>query len=246
MKHPKSIVCLLAAATLAPAASASIVLHYQEDWALASGNSSMSAYGWSAFTGAGATDNSTNAVTSGSAAFVASSAGSTGAGGIGAKGTGGGGIAFVFTSEFDAISTSELHSVSFATRNNGDVAGNYERVALRIGGAWYVTDQTYGNAAGASTWTNHEFVFTSVASAWRELSFSAGSTLSVAGSTLVAALPSGQVDAAGLLLFNTGTSNVLRYDTFAINVTSVPEPSAFAALAGLGALGVVAMRRRRR
>jgi hypothetical protein len=241
MKHAPALVSILALAAI-PAASA-VTLYYQENWST-SVTSSMSAFGWSGYHTASATDGTTNTVTSGSAVFVASSVGSDGAAGIGAKGTGAGGVGFVFTSEFDAFDTSILHSVTFATRNNGDVAGNFQRVALRIDGAWYVTSQAYGNAAGATAWTGHEFLFTTDASAWRAVTFTPGATLSVSASTLASPLPSGTVDAAGLLLFNTGSNNVLRYDTFTINV--IPEPSAFAALAGLGALGFAAMRRRGR
>jgi hypothetical protein len=151
-----------------------------------------------------------------------------------------------YTNEYTvARSVNEISTVSWYQGNAN--AGNSFRVAVQIGGAWYASDAAFtgpavGSAANFGTQAEAKsFTWTTAASAWRNLTFTPGTSLSL-GAVLTEALPTG--DLTGFGLYTNNRSGILRFDTFTI--TAVPEPSSFAALAGLGALGFVAARRRRR
>jgi hypothetical protein len=58
------------------------------------------------------------------------------------------------------------------------------------------------------------------------------------------ALPTGNITALGVYNWNAAVNTVTRFDDF--TVTAVPEPSTYAALLGLSALGLAAWRSRRR
>lgn len=148
-----------------------------------------------------------------------------------------------------------VNSISFYQGNQS--TSDITRLAIRIGSQWYASNASFtqtntvgtlaGFAAGAELKT---LIFGTAAGDWRLITFDGTSTtsatapISVAGTTLAASLPSGSITGFGLISM-TGSNN-RRYDSFTINATVIPEPSAFAALAGLGALGFVALRRRSR
>jgi hypothetical protein len=161
-----------------------------------------------------------------------------------------------WTNEAGPIAASTVGNISFYL---GSTSGAQPvRVAVQVGGSWYVSTETFqddnisggasGFAAGASL---QSFNFTTAASAWQTVSFQqSGSNpltsngtgnLTITGTALSAL--SGNITAFGIY-GNNGSSATTRFDTYTI--TAIPEPSSFAALAGLGALGLVASRRRRR
>lgn len=152
-------------------------------------------------------------------------------------------------------SAGEVHSISF--RQGNSTAATTSQVAIRIGAsAWFVSDQIFSTAAMAATDTfeTETFNFSTAGSAWRSLSFASGTSgtqgISVGATTLATALPTGNITAFGIYSAAMGTNNALgtshslRIDTFTIS--AIPEPSSYAALAGLGMLGFAATRRRRR
>ena len=158
-------------------------------------------------------------------------------------------IGLTFTDEFAPInrSVTEIASLSLAS-NNSNTAGSF-RFAIRIdvGGTptWYATDATYSQIDGGifnNFPTNGEiktFTFTTEATAWRELTFTSGSTLSLSGTTLDDPLPMGNLTAAGF--YKNAATSTMRLDNFEIAV--IPEPSTYALVAGVLAL-LVCLRRR--
>jgi hypothetical protein len=153
-----------------------------------------------------------------------------------------------YTNEYTvARSVNEIDTISWFQGNA--ISGNTFRVVVQIGGAWYASENansgpTVTSATDFDTLAEERsFTWTTEASAWRNLSFTPGTSLSL-GALLSDALPTG--DLTGFGLYTNNRSGTLRFDTFAITATAIPEPGSFAALAGLGALGFAAARRRRR
>ncbi len=152
------------------------------------------------------------------------------------------------------VSTSTAHQFSFYLGNT--TTASVVRVAVQVGGAWYVSANPFSTASmtGGQFAANAELktlTFDPAADQWRSLSFSQAATnpfsTNGGGNLSLGALStndlSGGITAFGIYI-DSGTNNSVRFDTFTI--TAIPEPSAFAALAGLGALGLAATRRRRR
>ena len=158
--------------------------------------------------------------------------------------------AFAFTTEYNgtsAITTSNIQSISFV---QGNSAAATFRAAVQVGGTWYVTASQSGNTMTAAQFagTLNPYVagqgvaltFDLTSASWSALDFTPGSALSVGASTT---LPTGTVTAFGYFVTMAGGTTV-RVDDFSVSV--IPEPSSFAALAGLAGLGMAASRRRRR
>jgi len=125
--------------------------------------------------------------------------------------------------------------VDFYHRNND--TSDLMRVALRVGSAWYVSDQTFQNSE-AGEW---EHASLSVLGAqWRSLSFTPRSTLGQPGSSLVNALPLGTVTGFGV--YSQYKYDAQRIDSFTL---MIPEPSALV-LGVLGFVGVLWLPRRGR
>lgn len=202
---------------------------------------------WQTFNSANATNQSAN--TNFASGFVISS--STGMGGEGNYlVTSFKGVGLTFTDKFDAIdrSITEIATLSFATSNNNTTDSYRFAIQLDLGGttAWYATDAVFRQATAGGTVFNNtgetkSFTFTTDASAWRELTFTPGSTLSLAGSSIVNDLPMGSLMAAGI--YNDSNDDVLRWDHFEIAV--IPEPAVFGALLGLAGLSLCLLRRKR-
>lgn len=256
-------------------ASAQSVVYRETFGNNTAGNISLSVAGWavhgggglvrtadtgigiSSATGRGTTLANVNAGSSSSLTNGFIFAGFQNAGQSGANNFTANGAGILWTNEYTiGRGAQELSSVSFYLGNGG--TGATVRVALQIGGGWYVSNQTFANnpavasgTFGASSVLN-TFNFTTSASAWRQLNFNApsltanGSQLSLVGTTLASALPSGDVTAFGLYVDAVATNNgTVRVDSFEIATSAIPEPSAFASLAGAGALAFGALRRRR-
>ena len=100
------------------------------------------------------------------------------------------------------------------------------RVAVRIAGQWYISTEGFTNPAVTSGGDfsaqaeQKTFAFTTMASAWQTLDFSAGNVLAP-GDGLTAQLPGGDIEAFGLYVLNSSTneSKTLRFDTYEIQVT---------------------------
>ena len=160
-------------------------------------------------------------------------------------------ISLIWTEEFTPISRSPEISKLSIYSNNVNI-NNIFRFAIRIddGGTdrWYASEQSYSSTGGTGTNfpTNgilHELNFTTSGSAWRELTFTPGTELSLAGSTIVGSLPTGPLTAAGI--FTTPVNDQpMRLDNFSIAV--IPEPAHVGVVVALlSFLGVVWMRRNR-
>lgn len=206
------------------------------------------AIGWKAANGSLATDTSTNAG-NGSGGFLISNVnGAGGTAGYGAKaGNVNGGTSnpygLAYTDEVATlnISTSDITSISFQSRNTN--ANDIFRIVIGLdtgsGTQWYATNTTFTSASG-TTWGGHNFSFVTTGSEWRALTFTPGSSLAL-GSTLGSSLPAGTLTSAGLFLSGSSggdLADVMRYDEFTINYIPEPSAAALGVLAfGLGALG---------
>lgn len=138
-----------------------------------------------------------------------------------------------YTIDRDAFS-----AISFTWTERDSPTDGGLRLAIQIGENWYASDALYKNES--SSWALQTFNFTTAASAWRALTFT-DTALSLSDTTLVSALPSGDIIGFGLYVFGT-TANV-RFDTFTVNATAIPEPSTLA-ITSLG-FAFCALRRRR-
>jgi len=216
------------------------------------GNISHTDVGWTTVYGSAATDGSANTTNNANGGFVVSNLGA----GYGAKTTFSSSYGLAYTTEIisNTITTADITSISFLARNSA--ASDRYRIVLAIDVAgsteWYASDAFFTTTAGA--WADgaqlQQLAFTTAASSWRSMTVTT-SALSVSDSTLAAALPSGNLIAAGLFLSgNNGTAgtsggghaNTMRYDDFTVNV--VPEPSA--AMLGLMGASLLAFRRKQR
>jgi hypothetical protein len=260
----------LALASLVAASSASAAVVYFENFNNSAGSNQQlsTVSGWSAFVNRG-TDVGLDVTTTSTSVLVQNAAGSAQVG-VDAGYTANGFVRIAnaagtvtqtllfdnLTSNPLSQSTQTIDNVQFFMANNSVAIVTH--VAVRIGGNWYGSNTgfTTNFATGSNLFdpastdpvnTNDialNFAFTNAASAWRDITFTPGSALSIAASTLAADLPTGDITGLGLfVVHNGGGSRAL--DGVVVNASPIPEPATFAALAGVGALGLAAMRRRR-
>jgi hypothetical protein len=142
------------------------------------------------------------------------------------------------------LNQSQYSGITFTWDAKNNNAASTQRIAVQIGGNWYVSAQTFSTST--NTWTAQSFSFTNTSTAWIDLTAQISSNKlpdSVAATSLTSALPTGNITSFGLYLgkFN----DTQRIDTFAITATAIPEPSTFAILSGVTALGLAGMTRRR-
>lgn len=162
-----------------------------------------------------------------------------------------------------SLAQSDLVSLS-AHIGHGN-ADNQSRWLIRIDNAgtdnWFVSRETYtrnvGNAAGFEA-GNIQISANFSDLTWRplfapngtdpfdglNLEASSGFTrITNAANPAASILPSGSITAIGMYHWHSVINTATRFDDFTI--TAIPEPSTYAALIGLLALGLVAWRRRR-
>lgn len=255
---PRSCKSLIAAACLAAVAfpslaSAQATVVYLETFGTPAGaNGTFGSVGWSWYSSAAAT-NRTNSTTGTAVNPTAPTNTATANIGQAAAVADGNGYGFFnssatshfgFTTEYNGatpLTTASISEVSFV---QGNAVAYQFRVAIQTGGNWYVTTTALaGTVADQATFTSAptKLTFSGLNTAsWSALSFTAGSALSIGSA---ATLPGNSTITGFGLYATTGTAGTGRFDDF--TVTAIPEPSTFAALAGLGVLGLAASRRRR-
>ena len=137
-------------------------------------------------------------------------------------------------------------SLTFSWQQLASVAGAAEtRLLIQIGGQWVASSQTFTPAVGPLTDFNsaanagaftQSFAFTTAAASWRDVTFTAGSTLSMSGTNRVTDLSAGNITAVGYYYVASGTVVSMRMDNLVVN--QIPEPGmALPLLAGLALLG---------
>jgi hypothetical protein len=158
------------------------------------------------------------------------------------------GRTFSWTNDSDIqVDVTTLDSVSFDVSRNTSTAGNGFRIAVQISDQWYVTSslnqpvQATGVQFDGSA-DSFTFDWTNLSTAWNTISFVEGTSINTTLGTVASDL-TGTVQSIGLYTQTTGNFG-LFIDNY--TVTAVPEPSTYAMLAGLLALGVVMLRRRLR
>jgi hypothetical protein len=177
------------------------------------------------------------------------------------------GNAIFWTSEFATtsgtglgINPSSYSSLSFSwNQGNGAVDSSF-RLALKINGQWYASQQQFFNTAAVTSAANFAtgaelktFNFAATASSWSLLSFDGtydvGTHTGTSGTVLALGSQassdlSGNIDAFGLFSDAAGTTGNRRFDSFEIDIIPIPEPSSLALLS-LAGLGALAFKRRR-
>lgn len=133
------------------------------------------------------------------------------------------------------------HALSFEWYERNSNTTDGLRIAVRIGTSWYATNQLFTTEAGggSATMLLQNFSFTDDGSAWRDLTFTAGTTsgggaMSISSTARVQDLPEGNI--TGLGVFIPPHSNYVRFDNFTVLATAIPEPSSLALVTGLLAL----------
>jgi hypothetical protein len=247
--------------SLAPAlATAAIV--YTEDFpntVIPVGNQPMSSVGWQAHLGPTAADHTGLNTTM----LIATAAGIGGpVGYAGETSTSGTSYGLFWTTEPGTIALANLQNFSLYSNNASATDGL--RIALRLdnntpGNAaddiWVAANTPFvRNSATAGSVSNfvtngelETLAFTTAASAWRDMTFTPGSTLSLAAVARGSDLPAGSINAAGVFYsaatVSSGNAGVIRFDAFTIE--AIPEPSTYA-LGGAALVGLLSWKRRRR
>ena len=127
-----------------------------------------------------------------------------------------------------------IQTISFycASAANGAYGIPGARIAVQIGGNWYVTSQVFSNTVSVSSGSNVNslaqqvtFTWTTAASAWDSLTFVPGASL-VLGSALTSPLPGGNLTAFGLYSDQEpgGGNATRRFDTFEIDTGVAAGP----------------------
>lgn len=165
---------------------------------------------------------------------------------------GAGGGARVFTdTNFDdpGFTFDDIGTISFD--GTASITTIQVQILLQANSTWYVSNQifTLNNLNSFTTaQTNGVLTYTLdfATSTWSTVSFEVGAPLSVTASSEVLSNDDGAITGIGLLVRNTHSSSgsTVRLDNLV--VTAVPEPATAAAFAGLGVLGLAALRRRSR
>lgn len=106
-----------------------------------------------------------------------------------------------WSGDLDGVVLDDISTIQFLL--NSGVTDGLLRLVIKSGGLWYATDQTFDlSVAGisGSNWSNaveQVFTFGREADKWRDLTFTPGAALSLAGSARVTPLPDGTLQAVG-------------------------------------------------
>jgi|GEM_PF-5838790 len=175
----------------------------------------------------------------------------------------------IVTTTFDALdlATDQLDSISWYQSVYAPSGGNASAVAMnvyllvQVDGSWYASENPFKNptngAAGnmGTGGLTHTLELDGPSglgtTAWRTISFADGSPVAV-GASLVSTAIGTNISGIGFYVdFRGGTGSSAHdrrvfIDSIRITAAAIPEPSAAAALVGLGVLGSALGRRRRR
>lgn len=132
-----------------------------------------------------------------------------------------------------------------------DAAADTDRVAVRVGSTWFVSNQTFAQASGLGGESNFAanaplMSLNTNGAQWLLLNFTSGTTLGIANGAGPTSLPTNNGDVTGFGIYMDNKSSSVRFDTYQIIAT--PEPGAVS-LFSIGALllgGKLALRRKRR
>jgi hypothetical protein len=153
-----------------------------------------------------------------------------------------------------SLDTSESLTFSWTQNNNDTYTGedddDYDAVhiVIEIAGTWYVTTVGYTNET--NSFESMSYTFSDDMSDWSYLIFEEGND-SVAisiGDALTEDLPSDSVITAFGFFIEDSLSNgdAKRVDNFTVDGVAIPELSSSSLLLGLAAMGMLAIRLRRR
>ena len=143
------------------------------------------------------------------------------------------------TSGGGSLLWSNLDEFSFAANRGSTFAGT-TRAVIQIGGTWYASE--------AQTFTTTVSTYTIDIQDTNWLAFTPGTSLALSGTgdTLANLNASGNLQGVGLWVNATsGTGSNRQWRVDDLEITAIPEPSTYAVIAGLLALGLVAWRRRK-
>lgn len=239
-------------ACLASTARAEI---YLDEFTNTSGaNQALSYIGWAGYVGSTATT-VTNTTPAGNfwigASNGAGTQGSVSPGVIAALNNDG--TARVFTAVKTGLNLTDVGQITFNLHTSQSAAQTVHLLVQVAGSSdWYASTaqftpfNNFGNFNAATVeQVQRTLSFTTAASAWRDFDLAPDTSLAL-GSVSSSALPSSTITGIGFYIDSSTTSTtVTRIDDLGISYTPIPEPSSFAAIAGLGVLSMAALRRRR-
>lgn len=242
-------------ALLACLASTARAEVYLDEFTNTSGaNQSLSFIGWAGYVGSTAATVTDTAPAGNfwiASSHGAGTQGSTSPGVIAALNNDG--TARVFTAVKTGLNLTDVSQITFNLHTSQSTTQTVH-ILVQVAGssAWYASTaqftpyNNFGNFNAATVeQVQRTLSFTTAASAWRDFDLTPDSSLAL-GSVSSSALPSSTITGIGFYINSPTTSiTVTRIDDLSISYTPIPEPSSFAAIAGLGIFSLVALRRRR-
>lgn len=152
----------------------------------------------------------------------------------------------MYSMDMDVISYTDLTSISFKSGMSNLLASERPFLVLHIDDLWYVSDNRYGSSGSAGSFSWADISVDPFSISWSLLEWDIGNSAIAIGDSAI--LPeTGLLKAVGLWSDKVGENGEhLRFDDFTVSGVGVvvPEPSTYALIGGVMALGVVLLRRR--